>query len=200
MLLLAHVRRYFTDAIPKGKEVWLQPSGGAGSTILLQAVWLWAVLKSQKNHTAEQRKTVSVLEKGEARYWRHSGIGWINSAQTREPVWRKRWTMPKIGKTPWWPIWKTAIAVCPIISLRMQSDHSQLAGRTGCSVPIRKEQPPVLLCIQWLRWQKRMIWIPINIWHTSYHSGQTIKCQMNSWNSLPHGARLRKRTVKTKLE
>ena len=22
--------------------------------------------------------------------WRHSGIGWINSAQTREPVWRKR--------------------------------------------------------------------------------------------------------------
>lgn len=26
------------------------------------------------------------------------------------------------------------------------------------------------------------------------------KCQMNSWNSLPHGARLRKRTVKTKLE
>ena len=33
-----------------------------------------------------------------------------------------------------------------------------------------------------------------------YHSGQTIKCQMNSWNSLPHGARLRKRTVKTKIE
>ena len=28
--------------------------------------------------------------------------------------------------------------------------------------------------------------------------GQTLKCQMNSWNSLPHGARLRKRTVKTK--
>ena len=37
--------------------------------------------------------------------------------------------------------------------------------------------------------------------HTSYHSGQTLlKCQMNSWNSLPHGARLRKRTVKTKIE
>ncbi len=28
--------------------------------------------------------------------------------------------------------------------------------------------------------------------------GQTLKCQMNSWNSLPHGVRLRKRTVKIK--
>ena len=82
--------------------------------------------------------------------------------------------------------------------LRMQSDHSLSAGGTGCSVPVRKELPLVLLCIQWLRWQKRMTWIPTNIWHISYHSGQTLKCQMNSWNSLPHGARLRKRTVKTK--
>ena len=81
---------------------------------------------------------------------------------------------------------------------RMQSDHSLSAGKTDCSVPVRRVLPLALLCIQWLRWQKQMTWIPTNIWHTSYHSGQTLKCQMNSWNSLPHGARLRKRTVKTK--
>lgn len=149
------------------------------------------ILRSRENSSVLKRRS---------RYWRHSGIGWINSVQTREPVWRKRWTMPKIGKTPWWPIWKTVIAVYPIILARMQSDHSLLAGKTGCSVPARRELPLALLCIQWLRWQKRMTWIPTNIWHISYHSGQTLKCQMNSWNSLPHGARLRKRTVKTKLE
>ena len=37
-----------------------------------------------------------------------------------------------------------------------QSDHSLLAGRTGCSVPVRRERPLALLCIQWLKWQKRM--------------------------------------------
>ena len=34
----AHVRRYFTDAIHKGKEYDYSLPGGAGSTILLQAV------------------------------------------------------------------------------------------------------------------------------------------------------------------
>ena len=28
-------------------------------------------------------------------------------------------------------------------------------GKTGCSVPVRRELPLALLCIQWLRWQKR---------------------------------------------
>ena len=154
--------------------------------------------QKQKN-ILQSRENSSVLKR-RSRYWMHSGIGWSNSTQTKEPVWRKRWTMPKIGKTPWWPTWKTDIAVFQIISVKMRSDHSRLAGRTGCSVPVRKEPPLVLLCIQWLRWQKRMIWISINIWHISYHNGQTIKRQMNSWNSLPHGARLQKRTAKTKIK
>lgn len=42
------------------------------------------------------------------------------------------------------------IAVCPIILARMQSGHSLSAGRTGCSAPVLKEPPLVLLCIQWL--------------------------------------------------
>ena len=48
-------------------------------------------------------------------------------------------------------------AVFQIISVKMRSDHSRLAGRTGCSAPVLKEPLLVLLCIQWLRWQKRMI-------------------------------------------
>ena len=59
----------------------------------------------------------------------HSRIGWINSVQTRELVWPKRWTMPKIGKTRWWPIWKAVIAVYLTISVRMQSDHLLSVGR-----------------------------------------------------------------------
>ncbi len=39
---------------------------------------------------------------------------------------------------------------------RMQSDHSLLVGKTGCSVPVRRVLPLALLCIQWLRWQKQM--------------------------------------------
>ena len=38
-------------------------------------------------------------------------------------------------------------AVYPIILARMQSDHSLLAGKTGCSVPARRELPLALLCI-----------------------------------------------------
>ena len=83
---------------------------------------------------------------------------------------------------------------------RMQSDHLQLVEKTGCSVPVQKELLPVPLCILWLRWQKQMIWTLINIWHIYCHSGQMIKCQMNSWNNSPRGARLWKLTVKTKIE
>ena len=38
----------------------------------------------KQKHTAEIRENSSVL-KG-SRYWMHSGIGWINSTQTKEPV------------------------------------------------------------------------------------------------------------------
>ena len=45
----------------------------------------------------------------------------------------------KIGKTPDDLSWKTVIAVYPTILARMQSDHSLLVGRTGCSAPVLKE-------------------------------------------------------------
>ena len=39
------------------------------------------ILRSRENSSVLKRRS---------RYWRHSGIGWINSVQIREPVWRKR--------------------------------------------------------------------------------------------------------------
>ena len=109
---------------------------------------------TQKQKIIPRSRENSSVLKRKSRYWMHSGIGWINNAQTREPVWRKRWTMPKIGKTPWWPIWKTVTVVFLIISVRMQSDHLQLVEKTGCSVPVLREPLPVPLCILWLRWRK----------------------------------------------
>ena len=108
-----------------------------------------------KNHTAEQRKQFRhekekpILET----FW-----NWpINSVQTREPVWQKRVDYyPNRKRHPDDLSGSTVIAVYPVILARMQSDHSLLAGKTGCSVPVRRELPLALLCIQWLRWQKRI--------------------------------------------
>ena len=83
----AHVRRYFTDAIPKGKEYDY-------SLPAVQGVQFCCKLfdcerYSKQKITLRSRENNFVLKR-RSRYWRHSGIGWINSAQTREPVWRKR--------------------------------------------------------------------------------------------------------------
>lgn len=65
-------------------------------------------------------------------------------------LWMRKYLMADETRVP-------DTAVFQIISVKMRSDHSRLAGRTGCSVPALKEPLLVLLCIQWLRWQKRMI-------------------------------------------
>ena len=84
----AHVRRYFTDAIPKGKEYdyslpAVQEYNSAPSCLIVSGT------QKQKKSYCGAEKNSSVLKR-RSRYWRHSGIGWINSVQTREPVWRKR--------------------------------------------------------------------------------------------------------------
>ena len=45
---------------------------------------------TQKQKITLRSRENNFVLKRRSRYWRHSGIGWINSAQTREPVWRKR--------------------------------------------------------------------------------------------------------------
>lgn len=83
----AHVRRYFTDAIPKGKEYdyslpAVQEYSSVPSCLIVSGTQKQKItLRSRENNFVLKRRS---------RYWRHSGIGWINSAQTREPVWRKR--------------------------------------------------------------------------------------------------------------
>ena len=45
---------------------------------------------TQKQKITLRSRENNFVLKRRSRYWRHSGIGWINSAQTKEPVWRKR--------------------------------------------------------------------------------------------------------------
>ncbi len=54
------------------KEIYMIVSGTQKQKI---------ILRSRENSSVLKRRS---------RYWRHSGIGWINSVQIREPVWRKR--------------------------------------------------------------------------------------------------------------
>lgn len=151
-----------------------------------------------KKHTAEQRKQLR-LEKEKPildAFW-----DWLGQQRpNRGTRLAKAVDYAQNRKDTLMTIWKMTTVVFLIISVGMQSGHSQLAGKTGCSVPALREPQPVLSCRLWLKWQKRMIWTLINIWHISWHNDQMIKCQMNSWSSSPHGVRLWKLNVKTKIE
>ncbi len=80
----AHVRRYFTDTIPQGKEYDYSLPAVQG----VQFCSKLTVLKSKKI-ILRSRENNSVLKK-KSLYWTHSGIGWISSDQTMALVWRKR--------------------------------------------------------------------------------------------------------------
>ena len=58
-------------------------------------------------------------------FWRPSGRGSISRSQSGTPGWKKRLIMFSIGEIQRRPIWKTDAAALPIISVRMQSVHSQ---------------------------------------------------------------------------
>ena len=188
----AHVRRYSTDAIPKGKKYdYSLPAvqGGARSKLFDCERYSKA-----KNHTAEQRKQFR-LEK-EKPIWRPSGIGWINSVQIREPVWRKP-DLPKIERHPD-DLSGRRHCSYPIILARMQSDHSLLAENWLFSASPKGAASSAIV-IQWLRCHKAN---DLNTYkYLTYLLSQRPDAKMSDEQLeqlAPSGARLRKRTVKTK--
>ena len=109
-----------------------------------------------KKHTAEQRKQLR-LEKEKPildAFW-----DWLGQQRpNRGTRLAKAVDYAQNRKDTLMTIWKMTTVVFLIISVGMQSGHSQLAGKTGCSAPALREPQPVLSCRLWLKWQKRMIW------------------------------------------
>lgn len=108
-----------------------------------------------KKHTAEQRKQLR-LEKEKPildAFW-----DWLGQQRpNRGSRLAKAVDYAQNRKDTLMTIWKMTTVVFLIISVGMQSGHSQLAGKTGCSAPALREPQPVLSCRLWLKWQKRMI-------------------------------------------
>lgn len=83
----AHLRRYFVEAVPKGKELDYSNPAAQGVQYI-NRLFEQERYSASKNHTPEQRYAYR-LEK-EKRYWMHSGNGSRSSLQRREHVWRRR--------------------------------------------------------------------------------------------------------------
>lgn len=83
----AHLRRYFVEAVPKGKELDYSNPAVQGVQYI-NRLFEQERYSASKNHTPEQRYAYR-LEK-EKRYWMHSGNGSRSSLQRREHVWRRR--------------------------------------------------------------------------------------------------------------
>ena len=147
----AHVRRYFTDAIPKGKEYDYSLPAVQGVQFCSKLFDCERYSKA-KNHTAEQRKQFRLERRSQ--HWRHSELRRQQPANKGTRL-AKAVTMPK-SKGTLMTYLKISLQFVRFNLSENAISYSLLTGRTGCSVPVRKELPPVLLCIQWSRWQKRM--------------------------------------------
>ncbi len=171
----------FRDAIPKGKEYDYSLPAVQGVQFCSRLFDCERYSKA-KNHTAEQRKQFRhekekpILEA----FWNwldqqrpNKGTRLakaVNYAQNRKDTLMtyledghcslsnnlsENAIRPfTVGRKNW--LFSASPKGAASSAIVMQSDHSLLAGKTGCSVPVRRELPLALLCIQWLRWQKRM--------------------------------------------
>ena len=97
-LTLRHVRRYFTDAIPKGKEYDYSLPAVQGVQFCSKLFDCERYSKA-KNHTAEQRKQFR-LEKEKPILEAFSEFARINSVETREPVGESGELCPKSERHP----------------------------------------------------------------------------------------------------
>ena len=150
----AHVRRYFTDAIPKGKEYDYSLPAVQGVQFCSKLFDCERYSKTKK-HTAEQRKQFR-LEKEKPildAFWnwldqQHPNKGTrlakaANYAQNRKDT---LMTYLEDGH-------------CSLSNnLSENAIRPFTVGRKNWLFSASPKGPPlVLLCIQWLRWQKRMI-------------------------------------------
>lgn len=119
----AHIRRYFIDAVPKGKPYdYSQPA--------VQGVQycnrLFAIEDSiNKKYPGDYEKRKQLRLEKENLFWRLSGRGSISRSQSGTPRWIKRLIMFSTGVILRKPIWKTGGAALLITSARMRSVHLQ---------------------------------------------------------------------------
>ena len=119
----AHIRRYFIDAVPKGKSMITasrqcrESSTATGySPLRIPLTKSIPVIMKSESSCVSRRKNL---------FWRLSGRGSISRNQSGTPGWIKRLIMFSIGVIQRRPIWRTGGAALLITLARMRSVHLQ---------------------------------------------------------------------------
>ena len=119
----AHIRRYFIDTVPIGKQYdYSQPA--------VQGVHyrnrLFAIEDSiNKKYPDDYEKRKQLRLEKENLFWMLSGRGSISKSQSGTPGWIRLSITCSIGVIQRRLIWKTGGAALPIISVKMQFVYSQ---------------------------------------------------------------------------
>ena len=193
----AHVRRYFTDAIPKGKEYDYSLPAVQGVQFCCKLFDCERYSKA-KNHTAEQRKQFR-LEKEKPileAFW-----NWLDQQRPNKGT--------RLAKAV-----NYAQNRKDTLMTYLENGHCSLSnnlsenairpftvGRKNwlfSASPKGATASAIVYTIVEMAKANALNTYKYLTYLLSQR--QMIKCQMNSWNNLLHGARLRKRTVKTKIK